>query len=87
MKKTIEQEIKEKELHEFLTNPVGFIKGFLSRRQAANEDLRSRDGASPSTMAEAAERAAAYNKLFNAAVEAFKGNTEGFKAMLGEVSQ
>ena len=81
-KKTEEQRIKEMELHEFVSNPIGFIKGFLSRRKAANSALRLAKSQNESAITLCAERAVAYNKLFNAACEAFKGTPEEFMALL-----
>lgn len=84
MAKTVEQEIKEQELHEFMVHPVGFISGFLARRKAANEAAKEakKKGLAGTKVTAAFERAATYNKLFNSAVEAFKGNPEEFKALL-----
>lgn len=72
----------EKEMHEFMTNPAGFFSGFLSRRKAANAALKKALGESPQVLSELAEIAAFYNKLFNAAVSAFKRDPAEFLKQL-----
>jgi hypothetical protein len=72
------KKLMDKEYHEFTTNSVGFIEGFLSRRKDANEALKVAAGKSHKGLTEIAEVAAFYNRMFNAAIAAFKGNPAEF---------
>ena len=76
------KKLMDKEYHEFTTNPVGFIRGFLSRRKAANEALKAAAGKSAKGLTELAETAAFYNRMLNAAKDAFKGKPEEFIKLL-----
>ncbi len=76
------KKLMDKEYHEFTTNPVGFIMGFLSRRKAANEALKAAAGKSAKGLTELAEIATFYNSVFNAAVVAFKGKPDEFIKLL-----
>jgi len=77
------KKLMDKEYHEFTTNPVGFIMGFLSRRKAANEALKAAgESKSHSGLTELAETAAFYNRMLNAAKDAFKGKPEEFIKLL-----
>jgi len=78
------KKLMDKEYHEFTTNSVGFIEGFLSRRKDANEALKVEEKKPHKGLAEIraltdiAEIAAFYNRMFNAAIAAFKGNPAEF---------
>lgn len=70
------EKVKKTEHDEFVLNPSGFIKGFLSRRKAANEALRGAGGKTSAEQVELANIAAWYNRMFNAAILAFKDPDE-----------
>ena len=76
------KKLMDKEYHEFTTNPRGFITGFISRRKAANQALSDAAGKSHNGLNDLAETAAFYNRMLNAATEAFKGQPEEFIKLL-----
>lgn len=76
------KKLMDKEYHEFTTNPRGFITGFISRRKAANQALSDAAGKSHNGLNGIAETAAFYNRMLNAAKDAFKGKPEEFIKLL-----
>jgi hypothetical protein len=73
-KTTALQRAKELELHEFLSRPHDYIMGFLERRKAANKAVEDGRGLPADLQRENTEKAAFYNQMLNAVVQAFKGD-------------
>ena len=62
-----------KEHHELTTNPGTYIIGFISRRRAANAELRAAEQTSSRGLTNLAIKAAFYNRMIHSVSAAFKG--------------